>query len=173
MKLKQVQYICPKIIVLVSISLLFYFFSSLCRGHQSIIFCIVSFDFNWSRSPKIQHPFALVCHCETKPNLRLLIVRNGGSFARASQTHLIDFRFLNQPIRCRPNPRRRHRVLWDFVSGPIVASADIRRHKSDGTIGPDRRCDNQKVRNRFILVSGEEDGRSTPMSEQELMSKKN
>ena len=21
------------------------------------------FDFNWSRSPKIRHPFALVCHC--------------------------------------------------------------------------------------------------------------
>ena len=26
-------------------------------------FCVISFDFNWSRSPKIQHPFALVCRC--------------------------------------------------------------------------------------------------------------
>ena len=33
-------------LVLVLISLLFYFFSSLRRGDQSTFFCIVSFDFN-------------------------------------------------------------------------------------------------------------------------------
>ena len=71
----HVQYICPgrrfvfqteisgEYIVLVSILLLFYFFSSLRRGDQFTVFCIVSFDFNWSRSPKIQHPLALVCRC--------------------------------------------------------------------------------------------------------------
>ena len=52
--------ISRKYIVLVWISLLFYFFSYLCRGDQSTVSCIVSFDFNWSRSPKIRHPFALV-----------------------------------------------------------------------------------------------------------------
>ena len=53
-----------KYIVLVLIFVLFYFFSSLRRGDQSAVFCIVSFDFNWSRSPKIRHPvFALVCRC--------------------------------------------------------------------------------------------------------------
>ena len=46
-----------KYIVIVNISLLFYFFSSLRRGEQSTVFCIVSFDFNLSRSPKIQHSF--------------------------------------------------------------------------------------------------------------------
>ena len=40
-----------KYIVLVLIFLLFYFFSSLRRGDQSTVFCTVSFDFNWSRSP--------------------------------------------------------------------------------------------------------------------------
>ena len=45
------------------ISLLFYFFSSLRRGDQSTVFCIVSSDFNWSRSPKIGHHFVLVCRC--------------------------------------------------------------------------------------------------------------
>ena len=45
------------------ISLLFYFFSSLRRGDQSTVFCIVSSDFNWSRTPKIGHHFALVCRC--------------------------------------------------------------------------------------------------------------
>ena len=50
-----------KYIALVLISVLFYFFSSLRRGGQSTVFCIVSFDFNWSRSPKIRHHFALVC----------------------------------------------------------------------------------------------------------------
>ena len=39
---------------------LFYSFISLRRRDQSTVFCIVSFDFNWSRSPKIRHPFALV-----------------------------------------------------------------------------------------------------------------
>ena len=43
-------------IVLFKISLLFYFFSSLRRGDLSTVFCIVSFDFNWSRSPKIRFP---------------------------------------------------------------------------------------------------------------------
>ena len=62
MKLKQVQYNC-NYIVLVLISLLFYFISSLRRGDQSTVFCIVSFDFDWSRSPKIRQPFALVCRC--------------------------------------------------------------------------------------------------------------
>ena len=55
--------ISGKYIVLVLISLLFYFFSSLRRGDQSTVFCIESFYFNWSRSPKIRHPFALVCRC--------------------------------------------------------------------------------------------------------------
>ena len=55
--------ISGKYIVLVLISLLFYFFFSLRRGDQSTVFCIVSFDFNWSRSPKIRHPSALVCRC--------------------------------------------------------------------------------------------------------------
>ena len=67
----QVQYICPlfqteisgKYIVIVLISRSFYFLSSLRRGDQSTVFCIVSFDFNWSRSPKIRHPSALVCRC--------------------------------------------------------------------------------------------------------------
>ena len=48
------------------IKLIYYpknYFSSLRRADQSTVFCIVSFDFNWSRSPKIRHPFALVCHC--------------------------------------------------------------------------------------------------------------
>ena len=40
-----------KYIVLVLISRLFYFLSYLRRGDQSTVFCIVSFDFNWSRSP--------------------------------------------------------------------------------------------------------------------------
>ena len=53
--------ILGKYIVLVLISLLLYFFSFLCCGDQCTVFCIVSFDFNWSRSPKIPHPFALVC----------------------------------------------------------------------------------------------------------------
>ena len=44
-------------------SLLFYFFSSLRRGDQSTVFCMVSFDFNWSRSSKIRHPLTLVCRC--------------------------------------------------------------------------------------------------------------
>ena len=47
--------ISGKYIVLVLISRLFYFLSSLRRGDQSTVFCIVSFDFNWSRSPKIRH----------------------------------------------------------------------------------------------------------------------
>ena len=41
----------------------FFFFSSLRRRDQSTIFSIVSFDFKWSRSPKIRHPFTLVCRC--------------------------------------------------------------------------------------------------------------
>ena len=45
------------------ISRLFYFLSSLRRGDQSTVFSLVSFDFNWSRSPKIRHPSALVCRC--------------------------------------------------------------------------------------------------------------
>ena len=49
-------------------------------------------------------------------------------------TSYSDFLFFNQPIRFRPNSGRRHKVLWDFVSRPIVESADIRRHTSDGTI---------------------------------------
>lgn len=41
--------------------------------------------------------------------------------------------------------QRTLRVLWDFVSGPIVVIADIRRHlKSDGTTGPDHRLNFQK-----------------------------
>ena len=55
--------ISRKYIVLVWISLLFYFFSYLCRGDQSTVSCIASFDFNWSRFPKIRHPFALVFCC--------------------------------------------------------------------------------------------------------------
>ena len=55
--------ISGKYIVLVLISRLFYFLSSLRRGDQSTVFCIVSFDFNWSRSPKIRDPSALVCRC--------------------------------------------------------------------------------------------------------------
>ena len=50
-------------IVIVLISLLLYFLSSLRRGDQSTVFCIVSSDFNWSRSPKIRHPLTLVCRC--------------------------------------------------------------------------------------------------------------
>ena len=45
--------------VLVLISLLLFFVSSLRRGDQSTVFCIVSFNFNWSRSLKIRHPFTL------------------------------------------------------------------------------------------------------------------
>ena len=57
MNLKQVD------ILLVLISLLFYFLSSLCRGDQSTAFCIISFDFNWSKSPKIRHLLTSVCRC--------------------------------------------------------------------------------------------------------------
>ena len=32
-------------------------------SNQATVFCIVSFDFNWSRSPKIRHPFVLACRC--------------------------------------------------------------------------------------------------------------
>ena len=39
------------------------FFSSLRHGDQSTVFCIVYFDFTFSRSPKIRDPFALVCRC--------------------------------------------------------------------------------------------------------------
>ena len=55
--------ILGKYIVLVLISLLFHLFFFLCCGDQSTGFCMVSFDFNWSRFLKIQHPFALVCRC--------------------------------------------------------------------------------------------------------------
>ena len=48
---------------IIKISRLFYFLSSHRRGDQSTVFCMVSFDFNWSRSAKIRHPYALVCCC--------------------------------------------------------------------------------------------------------------
>ena len=37
-------------------------------------FCTVSFDSNWSRSPKIRHSFALVCRCGLA-DIRRLIFR--------------------------------------------------------------------------------------------------
>ena len=43
------------------IAVLFLFLSS--PWDQSTVFSIVSFDSNWSRSPKIRHSFALVCRC--------------------------------------------------------------------------------------------------------------
>ena len=74
--------ISGKYIVLVLISQLFYFLSSLRCGDQSTVFCIVSFDFNWSRSPKIRHPSALVCRCGLADIRRIFVkclaLRSGG-----------------------------------------------------------------------------------------------
>ena len=64
--------ISGKYIVLVLILRLFYFLSSLRRGDQSTVFCVVSFDFNWSRSPKIRHPSVLVCRCGLADITRLV-----------------------------------------------------------------------------------------------------
>ena len=38
-------------------------------------FCTVSFDSNWSRSPKIRHSFALVCRCGLADIRRYVILR--------------------------------------------------------------------------------------------------
>ena len=51
MKLTEVQYI-EKYIVLLLISRLFYFLSSLRRGDQSTVFCIVNFDAHWTSGAK-------------------------------------------------------------------------------------------------------------------------
>ena len=79
-------------------SLLFYFFPSLRRGDQSTVFCIVSFDFNWSRALFLERPGNLtgpVSYFEIKVSRRVGCVLTSNEVQFVSLADNFTVQFLN------------------------------------------------------------------------------